>query len=270
MAIKFVDRVPTYPNRIKFTAEDGTVKYGVWERADSPTVVGTPINAANLNAMQQSAGLSGNVTLYVSTNGSDNTGNGTSGAPYATITKALNAIPKIMNGFTAQISIGAGTYNETVDINGYSNGHIILDGVAGVSVSISRLNITNSRYVEIRNISITISGSYLDVRDASTVRVYTPFSANGGEYGIHVNSGSIAIFSNTVTINNSKTQAVAVTNAALAFINNIAGSGNAIGISATNGGVCRFAASTLSATAQYYTFGSGRIYSGPQTSIPNY
>ena len=40
-----IDRVPTRPNRIKLTSEsDGSINYYAWERADEPTVDGTPIN----------------------------------------------------------------------------------------------------------------------------------------------------------------------------------------------------------------------------------
>lgn len=42
------DRQPTKPNRIKITFDDGTIKYGYMERADEPTVEGTPLNKANL------------------------------------------------------------------------------------------------------------------------------------------------------------------------------------------------------------------------------
>lgn len=46
------DRVPTRPNRIKLTDEStGVVKYYVWERADEPTVAGTPINKALFDSM---------------------------------------------------------------------------------------------------------------------------------------------------------------------------------------------------------------------------
>ena len=137
MAIKFIDRGPTYPNRIKFTAEDGTVKYGVWERADSPTVVGTPINAANLNAMQQNTGLSSNRVMYVSTAGSDNTGDGTQNTPYATISKALSTLPKNLNGYDVTIHIAGGVYNENVTIQRFSSGTIILTGILNENVQIN-------------------------------------------------------------------------------------------------------------------------------------
>ena len=42
------DRQPTKPNRIKLTFDDGTVKYATLERADEPTVVGSPLNKNTL------------------------------------------------------------------------------------------------------------------------------------------------------------------------------------------------------------------------------
>ena len=48
----FVDRKPTRPNRYKVTPENGGTPYYVTlERADEPTVEGTPLNAASLNAL---------------------------------------------------------------------------------------------------------------------------------------------------------------------------------------------------------------------------
>lgn len=43
--IEVKDRVPTRPNRIRLTDEStGEIKYFVWERADEPSEVGTPLN----------------------------------------------------------------------------------------------------------------------------------------------------------------------------------------------------------------------------------
>lgn len=42
--IEVKDRVPTKPGRVKFTFDDGTVKYATMERADEPVETGTPIN----------------------------------------------------------------------------------------------------------------------------------------------------------------------------------------------------------------------------------
>lgn len=52
MAISWLNRVPTYPNRYKLTKSDGSYEYVTLTRADEPSVEGTPLNAENLNAMQ--------------------------------------------------------------------------------------------------------------------------------------------------------------------------------------------------------------------------
>lgn len=59
MAEQFVDRVSKYPNRFKITKSDGTTEYVVIERADEPTTVGTPLNAATFNALINGVSLSG-------------------------------------------------------------------------------------------------------------------------------------------------------------------------------------------------------------------
>ena len=42
------NRVPTKPGRIKLTDDSGNVKYYYMERADEPTVEGTPLNKATI------------------------------------------------------------------------------------------------------------------------------------------------------------------------------------------------------------------------------
>lgn len=62
MAEQFVDRVSKYPGRFKITREDGTTEYVTLERADEPTVAGTPLNAATFNAMINHIHTAGDVT----------------------------------------------------------------------------------------------------------------------------------------------------------------------------------------------------------------
>lgn len=64
MSITFVDRESTYPNRFLVTPESGDSYYLTLERADEPTVTGTPLNAetfnqliADLTAMAEAAGV---------------------------------------------------------------------------------------------------------------------------------------------------------------------------------------------------------------------
>ena len=53
-----------------------------------------------------------NTTFYVSASGSDSTGNGTSGAPFATIQHAANVATRLnVNGNVATINVSTGTYS---------------------------------------------------------------------------------------------------------------------------------------------------------------
>lgn len=47
-----VDRVPSQPGRYKMTMPDGSTQYVTLERADEPTVVGTPLNKALFDSIQ--------------------------------------------------------------------------------------------------------------------------------------------------------------------------------------------------------------------------
>ena len=54
-----------------------------------------------------------NTTIYVATTGSDTTGDGTSGKPYATPNKALSILPKFID-HRYIIDIAAGSYTDNL------------------------------------------------------------------------------------------------------------------------------------------------------------
>ena len=62
--------------------------------------------------------LKSNLTIYVSTTGSDTTGDGSSGKPFRTIQHAIDSIPPVLNGNGVSIIVAAGTYDEDVVIRG--------------------------------------------------------------------------------------------------------------------------------------------------------
>lgn len=68
--------------------------------------------------------LTGDINIYVSTTGSDITGDGTSAKPFKTIKYALSIIPKDLGGYTAYIYVADGTYDEGVVISNFYNGVI--------------------------------------------------------------------------------------------------------------------------------------------------
>lgn len=100
MPFTFVDRVPSKPGRVKITPENGgTPYYAVVERADEPSVAGSPLSAANLNAAQENlvystaSGTSTWKSVYIGPNGKD-TNVGTQAAPMATIKAAIRKYAK--------------------------------------------------------------------------------------------------------------------------------------------------------------------------------
>lgn len=276
MAIKFVDRVPTRPGRIKITPEDGSdVWYGVMERADEPSVEGTPINAANLNAMQQNQGMSGNMTIYVATSGSDSLGDGSSTAPYSTITKALSMIPKVLNGYIATVNIAAGVYNEDITVSGFGGGEVLFTGDNGINVSINTLTVSRGTIMRTSNINLTITGIitnqslYISNRASLISGSGSINISSTAENGISLINGGFA-YIGSATINNVTANGVLCSGKSSCYINVLNINTKGRGIRATAGSDVGFASSTIVAGAQYSTEYGGRIYSGAQTSIPNY
>ncbi len=70
--------------------------------------------------------LTGNINIYVSTTGSDTTGDGTISKPFKTIQHAINILPKDLGGYTVIITVTDGTYPEVVKIVGFTNGEFRL------------------------------------------------------------------------------------------------------------------------------------------------
>lgn len=56
MATIFKDRQAAQPNRYKVTPESGEPFYATMERADYPIVMGTPLNAENMNSLVSRGG----------------------------------------------------------------------------------------------------------------------------------------------------------------------------------------------------------------------
>lgn len=70
--------------------------------------------------------LTSDITLYVSTTGSDTTGDGTSAKPFKTIQHAIDILPKDLGGHVVIINVANGTYPERVRIVGFNNGEFRL------------------------------------------------------------------------------------------------------------------------------------------------
>ena len=272
--INVVDRVPTYPNRVKITHSNGSSEYVTWERADEPTVPGTPINKALFDSIVEDIGLNKATTVYVSTAGSDTLGDGTAANPYATIQKAINSLPKNLNGFDATINVAAGTYNEDVLISRFSGGNIVFRGVTNASVSVRSLRITYGAKVMVFDIKLIVTGDY-DGNAISAINAefycFVQASIVGApQIGVLVDTFARCIFV-VLDVSNSSQAAVSAINRSSFFALALQGTGNtSVGIRSVAGSVISYGTSTLSASTGMATASGGRIYSGAQASIPNY
>ena len=271
-----VDRIPTYPGRVKLIPVSGQADTYDLIRADQPITEGTPINKALFD--QKAYCLTGNVTVYVSTNGSDQIGDGTSAAPYATIQKAVNSIPKWLDGYTATIDIADGTYEGRVTIEGFHGGTLVL-GIAGRTVTVRGISVTASSLVKINVSNIVrasnVVGSLLVVSGGSVVQVSNRFSVdaqNAAVTGVVVETGSTLVVTNEAIfiVHNCGYNAVYASGGSRVSFSGIAGSGNATGLRVETGAVISFLSRSLAGTTENVTASGGRIYTGAQSSIPNY
>ena len=272
--INVVDRVPTYPNRIKVTKSDGTSEYVTWERADEPAVVGTPINKALFDSIVADIGLNANTTVYVSTAGSDSLGDGTAANPYATIMKAVDSLPKNLNSYTATISIATGTYNENINISTSYGGIIILSGADGAAVQINSLQVAHGSNVQVTNINLTVNGmsgwNSIVVTNAVLMCFSKVTTISAASNGVYVNQNGYALLTD-LSVSNTSHACVYAANASRVFVVNINASNNTgNGLLAVYGAMISYNTATIDAHVGYSTQAGGRIYSGAQASIPNY
>lgn len=276
MAIKWVDRVATHPGRVQLTPVVGQTNIYDMERADEPTVAGTPINAANLNAMQKNMGLDANMTVYVAVSGSDATGNGSSTAPYQTITKALSVIPKNLNGFSATINIAAGTYDEDVSVAGYFGGYILFVGELDADVIIRTLSVARGAFLRKSNINLTLTN--VITNQSLYVSDMAAFISGSGEVNISSNAengislvNGAFVYLSDANIFSVTANGILCSGTSTCYVNNLTiNMQTGRGIRSTVGSTVMFGTSTITAGINYSTEAGGRIYSGSQTSIPNY
>jgi hypothetical protein len=169
----------------------------------------------------------------------------------------------------ASIYVAAGTYNQELNINRYGNGILQIMGTTGDAVTIPKLSVTNVQFLEIKNITLNIVGGHLETSGA-TVLFQSPVSISGGNYGVFANIASNIVFVGNLDISNISLNAVVSTNCAKVYVPILTGSGIDIAFVCTKGGVCAYGDNQSTSRVAHYTENGGRIYSGAQTSAPNY
>lgn len=270
MALKIpvVDRVATYPGRVELTPVAGMQNTYDLTRADSPINEGTPINKELFD--NKAYTLTSDVTVYVSTSGSDEDGDGSADAPFKTIQKAVDEIPKCLGGFVATIDIASGVYNERVNIFGFSGGRLVL-GVSGRTATVRGLNIQESSVVDIKITNVTwatgFSGALLYVAYGSTVVQGGPVTISGGgssETGLGVIYGSTySVNGSNTTVSGCGGTAIKATVGSRISLYNAVGSNNTSdGLVAEGGGMLTYNTSSLTSTKGNIARTGGRILAG--------
>lgn len=277
MAIKIpvVDRVSTYPGRVVLTPVANMTNTYDMERADVPLIEGTPVDKALFD--NKAYTLSESVTVYVSKTGSDVNGNGTNVAPYATIQKAIDSIPKCLGGFIATVDIADGTYSERVRVEGFYGGRLNI-GVSGRAVTVQGISVFTSEMVRLNISNLTSASGDTDtplyVGQGSNVAVVGVMTINGRNtalYGVAVEQNSSLVATVNLTVNNTTTSAILANSGGSIACGRVLGSGNAgAGLRAETGGTIAYNTSGMTAATNYVAVTGGRVYGGSQTSVPNY
>lgn len=181
----------------------------------------------------QTPHLTGNMTLYVDATSGSDTNSGTQQSPFATIGAALNSLPRDFGGRDVKIQLAQGRYDEQVNIKGFHNGNLEINGDS-----------KNANLYYVRTISATaiprlkvvgISTSYingyivqsLDVGDCNFEKVTD-------------NTGLLSSFGSNATLykvdfKNYGDAAISVWSGGRLSAGSCTGSGNAVGIKVNSG-----------------------------------
>ena len=273
MALKIPveDRVSTYPGRVKLIPVSGETNTYDMVRADDPISVGTPINKELLD--NKAYTLKQDAIVYVATGGSDSNGDGSVDAPYKTIQKAIDSIPKHLGGHTAEISISFGVYAERVVVKGFSSGKLVV-GRPGEVFIVDGIEINDSSFVETNIYQIDRpTGSSLPLflaKDGSNVRINSNMTLDGLDMGINgvmvENNSHVVASPNTVlTVNNCGATILAQW-CSFVSVNTITGTGNMIGMSASQGSIISYKTDTTSKMWSNLADTGGLVLTGQNSS----
>ena len=271
LKIQVEDRVPTYPGRVILTPVGGAENTFDLKRADLPLVEGTPINKALFDS--KSDCLSEDTTVYVAFDGDDINGDGSSDAPFATIQKAVDALPKNLNGYTAEISIGQGVYSERVIVDGFTSGRLVV-GKYGDIFTMKGIEIVNSSFVETNIHKIErptgLSRPLFLAKDGSNVTIGSDMTLDGidaGVTGMIVENNSHVVTANNVTLTcNNCAMAVTAQWCSFVSLNKITGKDNIFGMSATQGAIVSYKTDTLSKSWSNNADSGGLVLTGNNSS----
>lgn len=249
LKINVEDRLSTYPGRVVLTPVAGETNTYDMVRADAPVTEGTPINKKLFDSKADA--LAEDAIVYVSTTGSDD-GDGSVDAPFKTIQKAVDAIPKHLGGHTATVAIDWGAYTERVTVKDFSNGRLVISRPGELAIIVGGIDIINSSFVETNIYQIeraTGSSRPLFVaQDGSNVFISSDMILDGidlGVTGMIAERNSHVVTGNTVklTFNNCGSTATAIW-CSFVSMNEITGTNNMFGMIGSQGGIVTYKTNT--------------------------
>lgn len=217
---------------------------------------------ASLNAKV----LSANTTIYAATTGNDSSGNGTQALPFKTINKALSVIPKNLNGYTATIDIGSGTYSEVVSISNFYGGTLIV-GNSSVTTTVKGINIDNSSIVILRINKINTQGTtgttLIGLTNGSVVIQDIGLTATGASSScIGIKAENASMFqASSVTIGQCLYVLNAESNGHI-FVGSVGGTSNKTVAKVASGGNVNFNSCSISPTSLFSIAESGGEING--------
>ena len=210
------------------------------------------------------------ITLTVSPSGNDDTGTGTSSAPFRTIQKAIDALPDCNNlGVRYTINVAEGSY-PGFTLGAFKNitmrmaGATIVEG--DITVNAGNLTISTVQSGTTLTLSsgvIKVSGGSLDINFAVTMTRATPGTGtavtcdNGCHFGV---KADFSIVNYNIGINCSHSYISIRKLKIEAAVSGII----------CESGIAQMGAGEVQADTKFVIQHGGRIYVGAQTSLPNY
>lgn len=255
-----------YPEVTQENLEDGGNIYQLPFARFTKTILGIGNFVSELETI---GSTTENTTIYVSTSGNDASGDGTESFPFATIQRAVDAVPKNLNDREITINVATGSYAEDVIVSGFYGGTLRF---SFATVTINTFSVYEA--------CVILSGTNLYL--AATEKTYgfychrganvisqIPISITGATNGVYAVFGSRFCGNRTVTVN-SCMYAVVSMYASYVYISTLSGIQNINGIQASSGIASIVSIPSGFASTMYITSGGGRIYTGAQASVPAY
>lgn len=181
MPFEFKDRVPSKLGRVKITPENGgTPYYAVMERADDPTVTGTPLSAKNLNDAQETLAYQTDTNLhtfkrvYVAINGNDANTGATTSVPMATIKGAIRKYAKWHKYL--DLYLADGTYTEDIGTISTDNCSLSIrstsENMDKVTINVSTMVESHINQIRFYNITINMTATNTRVLSNNAGQLY--------------------------------------------------------------------------------------------------